>query len=355
MSYLPMADVLTFILSVCKSLRHLMDVPALWAHVEIEPGNHAFDGRRFVRLLRAIPASSVRFLALDTSWCEVSILGEVVDTILRRKQFELSSLHLSGKKLTSTSVGNVVRRLWAENITTFSLTDVVSSRIDLDGFVRTSLPLMVGITKLRLEGGQWRTQLLGGLSCATSRSTTHGHRAVSDNRLTHLSLVGKNTGVYWDDLVSFGELFPELEELFISYLLADDMQWFKNYGNRSVSDHASSPLPSPTTQTSGSSHKYATVAVLRDAYGNSIEWTRMTRLRYFGCDGIGEPSAKRGVKAFEDVHSAYIWGFLGHHAGALARVELNRGPEVLKYERGHRTREFFIPPAQTHARPSPER
>lgn len=306
-----------------------MSEPSLWGQVVIEPKLPTFSSNGFLRFLRALPETSIRYFTFDTAACEPSILNEVVDVMLKKKHFGMVSLHLLGKKLSHTMVLNTLKRLWCENIIIFSLTDVTASKLDSEIVIRGFMPLMPNLRRLRLEGGVWKTKELKVLSCIHGQlRNVDSNKLIGDNRLTHLSFTGKNTAICWDDLKYFGKWFPELEELFISCIYADESSWVEKYTIGTV----------PTTEVGeslvGIEHANKRYRQLNN---DDISWHAMPRLKYFGCDHIGDVSKKKHVKVFEDIHATHIWSLIKGSNHTLERLEISRGEEYFKYERGSKS------------------
>lgn len=328
-SFLPQGAALSLILTVCKSLRALMSESSLWGRVVIEPKIPTFSSNGFLRFLRALPESSIRYFTFDTAACEPSILNEVVDVMLKKKHFGMVSLHLLGKKLSHAMVLNTLKRLWSENLTIFSLTDVTASKLDSEIVIKAFMPLMPNLRRLRLEGGVWKTKELKVLSCIHGQlRNVDSNKLIGDNRLTHLSFIGKNTAICWDDLKYFGKWFPELEELFISCIYADEASWVEKYAIGTV------PVTEVGEALAGIEHANKRY---RQLNYDDISWHAMARLKYFGCDHIGDVSKKKNVKVFEDIHATHIWSLIKGSNHTLERLEISRGEEYFRYERGSKS------------------
>lgn len=324
-SFLPIGCALTFILSICKSFRALMSEPSLWSQRVIEPRTSTFSSNGFIRFLRSIPETSIRYFSFDTLQCEPTALGDIVDLMLKKKHFGMLSLHLAGRKLSHAMILSALKRLWSENLATFSLTEVTNSKMDPEIVNKAFLPLMPNLRRLRLEGGVWKVKELKMMSCIHGQlRNAGGSRLIGDNRLTHLSFVGKNTAICWDDLKNFGKWFSELEELFINCVYADEPTWFEKYAD----GPATAEINHLLVGTEYASKKYRTPT------NADIAWHSMSRLRYFGCENIGDGQNKKCVKLFEDIHAAHIWSLIKGSNRTLERLEISRGEEHFRYERG---------------------
>lgn len=295
----------------------------------IEPKVPMFSSNGFLRFLRSLPETSIRYFGFDTAACEPVVLNEVVDLMLKKKHFGMVSLHLVGKKLSHAMVLNALRRLWSESLTTFSLTEVTNSKLDSEAVIKAFLPLMPNLRRLRLEGGIWNTKELKVLSCIRGQlRSVDQNKLIGDNRLTHLSFVGKNTAICWDNLKNFGKWFPELEELFINCIYADEPSWAEKYAIGIV------PAAEINEVLAGIEYAARKYRTLTDG---DISWHAMSRLRYFGCDHVGDGTNKKHVKIFEDIHAAHIWNLIRGSNKTLERLEISRGEEHFKYERGARS------------------
>lgn len=311
-----------------------MSEPSLWGQMVIEPKIPTFTSTGFLRFLRSLPETSIRYFNFDTAACEPTILSEVVDLMLKKKHFGMVSLHLVGKKLSYAMVLNALKRLWSENLTTFSLTEVTNSKLDSEAVIKAFLPLMPNLRRLRLEGGIWKSKELKLLSCIHGQlRNADQNKLIGDNRLTHLSFVGRHTAICWDDIKNFGKWFPELEELFINCIYADEPSWVEKYAIGAVLE---TELNEALAGIEYAAKKYRTLS------NEDISWHAITRLRYFGCDHIGDGANKKHVKVFEDIHAAYIWSLIKGSNTTLERLEISRGEEYFKYERGARGMLHFL-------------
>ena len=306
-SFLPFKSVLTMTHSVCRTFYLMAGHSQLWARIPIEthPDEHGISLQGFLRFLKWLPESCMRMFTFDAAFFDHTVAQDVLDVLTRTKQFNIHSLHIVGKKATHVTAQTVVRRLWAEKITTLSVTDVIQSKFDVESLIKMTMSFLPNLQRLRMEGLVRREALFELSALRRQFKTETGDPILGDNRLTHLSFTGKNGVLAWDDIKNFGKWFPELESFFVSCITGSD-PWEEKYALP----------PSPE-----SSLKY------RHPTSFDIGWIPITRLKFFGVEHIGEPLQKSKTKAQENIHSAYLWALIHGSDSTLERLEISRGEE----------------------------
>ncbi|KAF8250594.1 hypothetical protein K440DRAFT_639113 [Wilcoxina mikolae CBS 423.85] len=310
--YLPLKDVLTLLLGTCRSLRALFGHMNIWSNVTIDSRGGSFGVGGFRRLLRRLPETSIRKLTIDTTPVDMKKAQDILEVLVHKKQWNITSLHIVGKKATQQMLTLIIRRLWSESIKVLSVHDVPTAT---DGNLVTKciVSYLPNLKRLRLEGTLDTLSLkqLSGLRAGPERARTLG-----DNRITHLSFAGPKSTMDWENIATFGELFPELEELFVACIpgSGEGKKWEKKWGIPQTG-------ASKSGAASGINYRHPTPA--------EINWTPMLRLRYFAVEHIAEPISKKEAKVQENIHTAYLWALINGSKDTLERLEINRGEEKI--------------------------
>jgi len=291
-------------------------------NVTIDPRGGSFGVGGLRRLLRLLPETSIRKLTFDTTSVDMKKAQDILEVLVHKKQWNIASLHIVGKKATQQMLSLIIRRIWSESIKVLSVHDVPTAT---DGNLVTKCIVshMPNLKRLRLEGSLDTLSLkqLSGLRGGPERA-----RSLGDNRITHLSFAGPKSTMDWETIATFGELFPELEELFIACIpgSSEGRKWERKWGliqtSASKSGSGSEAAAGRATSTR-INYRHPTPA--------QIGWIPMLRLRYFGVEHIAEPTCKKEAKGQENIHTAYLWALILGSKDTLERLEINRGEEKI--------------------------
>ena len=215
---LPSKDRFTCAKAVCKPWRSLQEVPALWRDIAIHYSDR--DTRTFGimdggSLLQVLKWLTTRQLCAGLTTLQISA-GDFIAPDAIKKMLSalpgLTSLSLSGKKITNAVLTSFAKSPAAKNLTTFHLTDVGGSVKPQEAI--KLLPLMSRVRVLSVATHLANHETLGQISTSIRRARDGGSPLLTELHLTS-SFGGTCT---YRSLGELGNLFPELEVLSVASL-----------------------------------------------------------------------------------------------------------------------------------------
>jgi hypothetical protein len=332
----------------------------IWSNVPIENKKGLFNTNGFLAFLQRLPETSIRQLTIDLSVFENTGTLALVDMLGRKKQWQIDSLHVVGRKVTPAILGQIIRRLWPRNLRILSVHDVQGAKIDAIGASKALAGAVPKLTHLRLEGAVDHDSLKRLSSISTGLEQA---QILGSNRLTHLSLVGVRATVNWDTFGCFGAWFPELEQLYLFAVLGCE-RWVKdfaigepvpfevpaNFGEPGGLGHFEQPAePEPcgahggagayggidasgapgepaVSQNSTFDPKCHTVTY-RTPLREEIKFIPIQRLRSLAIEHFEEAGDKKLAKSQEKVHMAHFWTLIEGCKDSLQRLEIGPADE----------------------------
>ncbi len=207
-------------IAVCKAWRGALKRPELFTHLGMYAsyGAYTTGGVKIVsvkvpKLMQWLPdVAAITSLAVDTGGKHQSISPDVLKKVLATSFTDLTSLKLSGKKVTAAVLAVAAKQRWAANLRSFELGDTDAKPSD-------ALALLSRATRLEeLSISQYGFSdgILSNLS--TSWREARGGGAVPLLRI--FNRTGTFATLAWNDFRRLPELFPELEDVAVGLSLS---------------------------------------------------------------------------------------------------------------------------------------
>jgi len=304
LTYLPLRDILALFLRTCRTFRAFFDLKEVWSKALIDPKDTFKSATAFSQFVRRLPETSIRKFTIDFNVFGIEGAVELADLLIRRKHWELHSLHIVGRKLSHASLNLILRRLWSGAFKVLSVHDMSVNKLDANQVTKAVVSHAPNVEKLRFDGSL-DLESLESLSGLRS-----GGLVMSDNRITHLSFLGAwRSAIHWGELRCFGTWFPNLERLYVACIV-------------------SSPYWVETLGVDGS------VDSLRTPTAEEIHWLSIPRLRSFSVEHLGELDIQTVSNPPENVHAAYLWAMVEGSKDTLERLEIGPPRSEVESKKG---------------------